>query len=289
VLDGPPTEVPSVVVFTAQFGRADLVMPPTSQVHGVEFLVLTDEPMRVPRPWRIREVEIPHGISDPRLKNRWCKLHASEILADFDVSLYVDTHIQVVGDLGPLLGEFLRSGATVGLLRHPHSRSVEDEVARGVRTGRIGRSDHAANWPTQLERHCAAGFSDDLGVYYATVVMRRHRGDRIAELEHAWWDDLSHGVLRDQVALPFALWSTGVPHQIFLLPWSLEPYFRRWPHLPRWTLRERVLRNLDCRVAERPMYRWVLRGLRPRQAMRAFLARRTPGPSRVSALNGADA
>lgn len=237
--------------------------------------VLTDDVERVPGPWRIRRVTVPTAVTNPRLKNRWCKLHASELLADFDVSVYVDAHIQITGDLQPLIDEFLASGATLGVQRHPHSNSVREEVSRSLRTGRITQEDHDANWLLQMERQRVRGFVDDVGVYYATIVIRRHRGELLAELEEAWWQELSAGVLRDQVALPFALWSTGVPHQVFLLPWTLDPFFRRWPHLPRWTLRERVLRHLDCRVATRPSYRWILRALRPRDAVRSLLKARS--------------
>ena len=270
VLETPSAETPSVVVFTAQFGRFDVVMPPSAEFPGATFVVLTDERLRVPEPWTVRHVTLPLGLTDPRLKNRWCKMHASELLADFDVSIYVDTHVQVVGDLRPLLDEFIRSGASLGILRHPHSHSVEQEVERSLRTGRISEEDHTSNWARQLERHRVNGFTDDLGVYYATVVMRRHRSPLLRELEDAWWLELTQGVLRDQVALPFALWRTGVPHQVFLLPWSLAPFFRRWGHLPRWTMRQRMLRQLDCRVEQQPGYRWALRILRAPEVARSI-------------------
>lgn len=34
----PPTEARSVVVFTALFGRSDVIMPPEHRVPGVEYL-----------------------------------------------------------------------------------------------------------------------------------------------------------------------------------------------------------------------------------------------------------
>lgn len=147
-----PIGTPSVVIFTAHFGQSDIVMPPAQTIPGVEFLVLTDEVVRVPKPWKIRMVTMPPNVTNPRLKNRWCKLHANRLLPDFGFSVYVDTQIQIIGDLRPLIFEFCNSGATLGVLRHPHSRSIDEEVARSLRTGRISREDHAANWSTQSER-----------------------------------------------------------------------------------------------------------------------------------------
>jgi hypothetical protein len=171
-----------VVVFMAQFGDADPIMPPGEVVAGWDYVVLCSDELRVPRPWTAQVVTPPSSADTPRLRNRWCKLHASTLFPDHDVSLYVDTHVQIVGDLRVLLDEFLASDADCGFIRHAISRDVAHEVERQVRTGRIARSDFAANWPAQQARQERAGFQDDLGLYLAGVVLRRH--DRLHHQRH---------------------------------------------------------------------------------------------------------
>lgn len=273
-----------VVVFMAQFGDADPVMPPGEVVAGWDYVVFCSDEVRPPRPWTVRVVSPPSSADTPRLQNRWCKLHASTLLPDYDVSIYVDTHVQIVGDLRVLLDEFLASDADCGLIRHPISRNVAHEVKRQVRVGRITPSDFAANWTAQQARQARAGFRDDLGLYFAAVVLRRHDRPQVAEFEEAWWVELRSGVTRDQVALPFALWTTDIRYQAFLLPWPLRPYFRTWQHLPRGNRHRRLIRQLDCRVATMPWLRWPLLMLRPRAALRSLRRR----GRRVDDHSGAD-
>lgn len=264
------------VVYAAPFGNTDPVMPVLESTPDVDYLVLTDRAIRVPRPWRVRLVELPIGLESNRMRNRWCKLHASRLLADYDRSVYVDTHLQVVGDLTELLDDFAASNSPIGLMRHPKSHSVDEEIERSLRYGRITRTDHDANWPAQRARYRAAGFNDDLGVFFAAILLRNHRDPQLAELEDAWWHELTSGVTRDQVALPFAVWRTGVSPHLLPLDWSLDPYLHRWRHLPGRARYGRLVRWFDARVVMRPHYRWALRVLRPR-AVFAVLRRQGAG------------
>lgn len=266
------------VVYTAQFGDYDPIMPVLEPTPGVDHLVLSDRTFRVPRPWRVHTVQLPEGLPNDRLRNRWCKLHASRLLADYDRSVYVDAHLQLVGDLTPLLDGFAVSGAPVGLMRHPHSRTIDEEIERSLRTGRITRRDHDLNWPEQRARYQAAGFPADERVMLGWVVLREHRRPEVASFEGLWWDELLGGVTRDQVALPFVLWKLGISPWPLPLDWSLSPYLRHWKHLRGSDRMGRLHRWFDARVALRPQYRWVLRALRPGAAFHAFRARMSDGP-----------
>jgi hypothetical protein len=270
--DGRP-ERGRTVVYTAQFGGYDQVMPALTVTPGVDHLVLSDRRFRVPAPWSVRVVEIPEHVRTDRLRNRYCKLHATRLLPDYALSAYVDTQLQIVEDLSPLLDGFAASGRPVGLMPHPHSRNVDHEVERSVRTGRISTTEHAERWEEQRRRQRAAGFLDDQGVFIAWIVLRDHRSAAVVALEDAWWAELEQGVTRDQVALPFALWRTRIPVYTIPLDWSLTPYFQKWRHLADGGVRQRLVRWFDARVAVRPAYRWALRVLRPRRALAALIVR----------------
>ena len=296
------------VVFTAQFGNADPIMPVLRPVSGVGYLVLTDRPMRVPRPWVVRLVDLPAELRTDRHRNRYCKFHATRLLSEFDRSLYIDAHPQMTGDLTELFIDFIQSERCLGLMRHHRSMSVDHEVERSLRSGRITEQDVMLNWPQQRSRQRQAGFRDDLGILRGMMILRDHRCDRTTRFEEAWWEEFSNGVTRDQVALPFAVWSTGI--DLFRIPdhWLRPPYLRRFEHLPahhhweriaRWfeSRREpelgpgiiaialrpieslRVLRRgLDRMVVKqlsgRPVARWLLRVLHPVAAGRSFVAHR---------------
>lgn len=303
-------------IFTAQFGNVDPIMPVLRPVPGVEYLVLTDRMMRVPRPWTIRLVDLPAELPTNRHRNRYCKFHATRLLADFDRSLYIDAHPQMTGDLTDLLVDFVRSGRSLGLMKHDRSVSVDDEIERSLKSGRISEEDVELHWARQRARQRDAGFRDDLGVLRGMVILRDHRREVTERFEDVWWEEFSTGVTRDQVALPFAVWSTGI--DLFQIPdhWLRPPYLRRFEHLParrrrqrlaRWfearrapergpgliamalrpvdtirTLRRDLDRTVTTNLSGRPIGRWAMRALHPIAAVRAFVARDSrPDPSKA--------
>ena len=271
---------PRRLVYTAQFGDYDPVMPVLQPDADCQYVVLSDRPLRVPRPWRLQRVDVPVSRLDDRLKNRWCKLHATQLFPGHSHSLYVDAHLQIIGSLEGLWKGFVRSRAPVGFMPHPLSHSVAEEVERGLRFGRIDPDQYQNLWPRQRARHLAAGFPDDLGVFFNAFFLRDHRHPTTQKLEQVWWEDLLAGLTRDQVALPFALWSTGTDPYRIPLDWTLSPYFRHWSHLPGTNRRGRVIRWFDSRQAVHPLYRWPIRLLRPISTLRTVSTRRRGRPRR---------
>jgi hypothetical protein len=272
-----PEKRPRTVVYSAVFGGYDPVMPVVTATPDADFVLLTDVARRVPAPWIVRTVDVGVAGADPRMKNRWCKMHATELFPDHDLSMYVDGHLQLLGDLTPLLRDFTASGAPIGLMPHPKSFSAEHEVARSLQSGRISAEQQAAIWPEQRERHRAAGFQDDLGVFFAAFVLRDHSLQAAADIEAAWWEEWVRGVRRDQVALPFALWQTGTDPFRIPLDWTLEPYFRHWDHLSATQRYGRLVRWFECRRPLRPWYRWPVRILTLGPTMRAARSRLLTG------------
>lgn len=295
------------LVFTAQFGGYDPIMPVFRPVAGVEYLVLSDRGMRLPKPWKLRKIVPPVELTTDRMRNRYYKIHATRLLPEFDRSLYIDAHVQIIDDMTSLFAEFAMSESCLGLMKHHRSISVEDEVERSLRYARITREDVEKNWESQRARQRAAGFEDDLGVFRGGFILRNHRCDEVAQFEDAWWEELRRGVTRDQVALPFALWLSGI--SAFSIPgrWLFPPHVRRFEHLPRghrlqriarWLesrrepsrgagvlasalrpilsarkLRRRLRRVVSSRLAGRRSHRWALRLLHPVAATRSALAR----------------
>ena len=267
------------VVYTAQFGDYDPIMPVLNPDPDTDYVVLSDRRLRVPAPWRARRITVPVPGLDDRMRNRWCKLHATDLFPDHAVSVYVDAHLQIIGALHPLLEELLESGAPLALMPHPKSRSVAHEVERSLAAGRISPADLRDRWPQQRDRQRAAGFAGDAGIYFAAFILRDHRNPGTASVERAWWDELFAGLPRDQVALPFALWVTGTKSHRVDLDWSLTPYFRHWDHLPGTDRYRRTVRWFAARQALRPWYRWPVRLLTPRATFRAVAAKRRADPA----------
>ncbi|MGW8369212.1 MAG: glycosyltransferase domain-containing protein, partial [Gammaproteobacteria bacterium] len=101
----------SVVVYTAVTSRYDLVLPPARQSAPLAFCLFDDTGVGV-RGW--------HGVPFRRsfdcsvTTNRFHKFFAHELFPDAEYSIYLDGNIGIVGDLAPLIDEFIASECAIG-------------------------------------------------------------------------------------------------------------------------------------------------------------------------------
>jgi hypothetical protein len=265
------------VIFTAQFGGFDPVMPVLQPTPGVDYVVLSDSKLRLPRPWRLKVVRTPHDVESGQLQNRYCKMFATRLLPEYEYSLYLDTHLQASGDFSELLSDFRHSQKCLGLMRHFYSKSSESEVVRSLAGGRITQGDHGLNWEKQRERHLAAGFSDDLGAFWGGYILRWHGCPEVRNFESAWWEELLTGVRRDQAGLPFVVWRTGLNFYEIPGSWMYPPAVTHWDHLPKTRRYRRALRWFESRLPAHPSLRYVLRIMRPVGAVRSTYERMLAG------------
>ena len=136
---GLATAGPKVVVYACTHLDYDQIFSPVAPTPGVDFLLFADRRPRLVRGWR--------GGRCPR-RSRACRRRSPTAMPSSSptrccprpsCSIYLDANTLVLGDLTPLIAEFLASGADIGLFRAPRAL----EPRRGVRVRPAGREDPA--------------------------------------------------------------------------------------------------------------------------------------------------
>ena len=67
------------------------------------------------------------GACRQTLANRYAKFFPYAVLPEADCSIYLDANTLVLGDLTPLVAEFLASGADIGLFPHRERSTIAEE------------------------------------------------------------------------------------------------------------------------------------------------------------------
>jgi len=198
-----------IVLYTCIMGGYDhpLAQPAAA---GVERVCFTDRPPRRSRGWQIRPPAGPPGgeALSPALMNRWHKVFGPEFFPEADVTIYIDGNVVLAETpqrLAAMLGE---SGAALAALAHSRRRSVTEELAACIATGRLS-PDEAARAGAMLARHRAAGDADDRGLLSNHLLVRRGGDAALARAMRRWWACIRE-VPRDQLSLGHCLWAEGV-------------------------------------------------------------------------------
>lgn len=193
-----------VAVYLAVTNRYDTVRPPRQRVAGWDYLAFTDGTVNAPG-------FAPHAMTfdhdNPRLRAKHYKLRPHRVpeLAAYDASVYVDGHLELIGDLEALVETGLATANLAAVSRA--ACSIYDEAKTVVRVGKAPADAVAA----QMQRYRAEGCPDNIGFFQGGLLIRRHTAPDVAAFGDLWWDEVvtaGHG--RDQLSHMYAVWKTNL-------------------------------------------------------------------------------
>lgn len=219
-------------VYTCSVGNYDWTHRPRIKPPGIEFLRFSD---RKPRPfsgWTHRALQPAPQARTARSAARFHKLCPHLVLPGSEKAIWIDSNVEVLGDVRPLIRSFIEGGADVALFPHPSGRTVAEEIDFAIRAGRIGHAFYEAA-ERQKSRYATAGV---LGseVAETSIVFYRLSSEALRAACEAWWAEITNFTERDQVSQPFAMRHEAL--NIHYWDWHFDepnPYFRRVPHRPK--------------------------------------------------------
>jgi Protein of unknown function (DUF616) len=221
------------IVYSVITGGYDVPLPARHQEPGLRYILFTDARPRRSAGWDIRPLPPEAQGLGPVLANRWAKFFAHRLFPEARLSLYLDGNLRILGPLAPLFDAFEASGAAIGLSRHPQRHDVEEEVEACIRLRKFTPDDLARLDP-QLARYRASGLNFAGELTENGAILRDHRHEGLAPAMDLWWQELTSGVRRDQISLPWVRLSAGLPTWFWPNYRIPNPYFLGpFTHKPR--------------------------------------------------------
>ena len=216
-----------VAVYTCVTNGYDVVSAPTTKAVGVDYLCFNDGSIRVPRDWEDIQITKDYSGKDA---NRYIKIlpHLNARLAEYDLTVYVDGAIEVVGDLTTLIQQVVAASGEVFLYKHPRRSCVYLEARACIE----GMKAPIKATSQLMNKFRSEGVPENLELFEGGVIIRK-TSKEVNRLMSAWWDNYLSGVKRDQLALIYAIWKTGVVIQSLGIPDHrvAQRYFRcRYGH-----------------------------------------------------------
>lgn len=246
-----------IAVYTCITRDYDKLRLPSRPFRDIDFYCFTDNPSRVKPPFIFREIKCAHLTSIEQ--NRFLKMHPHLFLPEYDVSVYVDGNIQVVGDVSTLARRALKE-AKVAAYSHPERDCIYEEAKACALLG--------LEWvPTivrQVRAYGAEGYPAHRGLAEANILVRRHNDEEVIAAMEFWWSQFLQYARRDQLSLNYVCWQKRL--DICNLGKSdarfSHEYFEYKPRSPR-TAVLRTFRKVCNRVAGPVLYPDFWRGRRP--------------------------
>lgn len=225
-----PLACGKIAVCCVMTGDYDVLRPIGQPDLNTDYFLITDKPpIRPLAGWRLI-VAPTEGLAELKL-SRAIKMNLTRYLPAGEapgVIVYIDGNIELAGDLKPLINEFWRSGADLGVVPHPYRQCAYEEAAAVLLQLRDSR-EHVLETIAFLE---AQGYLPRSGLFEMNFFCFRPGPAATGFFSH-WWEMYRRHGDRDQLLAPLAAQQQGLALHPLLAPGQSvrsHPAFRYHPH-----------------------------------------------------------
>jgi hypothetical protein len=211
------------VVYTALIGGYErLNDQPVAADSGVDFVCFTDDETLESDTWQIRVVA-PRFPLDPVRSARFLKTRGTELLTDYDESLWIDNTVLLTATPDVILDDWL-ADADLALPRHSLRRSVLAEFEAVATFG----YDDAARVYEQIIHYTQLDERALHEVPYWTALLARRHTPAVREVMQQWYEHILRYSRRDQLSVNLVLRASDVVPRVLEFD-NAESDVHRWP------------------------------------------------------------
>lgn len=214
-----------LVIFTAVFGKSDILRAPVLLLSGVDKRCYTDMGFWGETAYQIIQTQLDDPLG--RKCQRHVKIYWPEIFDNYQYSLYMDSNMQLRADPAVFL-DFLKPDSDILVFKHKSRNCLYGEARECVAWDLVDLGIIAQ----QISKYRSEGYPEKNGLYECTVVFRRH-SEAMRKFSEAWWEEVKTFACRDQISLPYIAWK----HKIVISTFPegnivKNPWFKWHGHIP---------------------------------------------------------
>lgn len=188
-----------VAVLSCASGGYDAPLPHEAFIKGADYFFYADNQTSVGF-WQARPLAFSH--SDPVKVARRHKTQPHKLLSDYDIVVWIDANISIVGNVSNYIDQVVRAGASFGTIPHSTRKTFEEE-AKAVAAIQLDSADVIA---TQVERYKAEGYCGQNGLTETNFMVMDLRHPETKAALDIWWNEISQFSRRDQLSFDYAVW-----------------------------------------------------------------------------------
>jgi hypothetical protein len=142
-----------LAIYTAICSGYDSIKLPNTLDPRLDYFLFSDRPAPATGVWQLRPVTYYH--QDETRRARYVKTHPHLLLPDYDIAIWIDAHIMILGNIYPMIARFVASKSAVAAVPHPGRTSIYEELEACIQR----KIDDSETMREQVARYRAMGFN----------------------------------------------------------------------------------------------------------------------------------
>lgn len=196
-----------LVVYTCITGGYDTLREVKYLSPNVDYICFTDNAALKSKTWKI--LPLPADLLSEKSvikRQRFIKILPHKYLSEYDSSLWVDSNIEIIGDLYDFFKKYDLNKKILYVNKHPSRDCIYREQLAVIRL----KKDTFENTSEQINRYRDEGFPEHYGLAETNILLRKHNDKRCVSLMEAWANEIRQGSHRDQLSFNYCVWKCNL-------------------------------------------------------------------------------
>ena len=195
------------VVYTAISGNYDELRQPKNVSENCDYVCFTDNEKIKSDFWKIRP--FPDSGLDKVRKCRELKILPHKLFSDYDVSIWIDGNIDIIGNMDELIEKYILNDENkVITFKHCMRNCIYEEGEACIKQAR----DKKKIIESQLQKYIDEGYPVNNGLIESNVLIRNHNDKDVIDLMERWWLEVKNFSRRDQLSFNYAVWKNDASY-----------------------------------------------------------------------------
>lgn len=161
---------------------------------------------------------VPHEITNPIMKARYCKTHPHILFPEYNVSIYFDGKLTIVGDITGMVPMVYGNKVPMGVFRHPDRDCVYKEGIACTLLRKASKREIIS----QLNKYLEKGMPYQFGLIDTCFLVRMHNDPICIRIMDEWWKEMVENTSRDQLSFTYVLWNNNyILKDLCIMPYDL--------------------------------------------------------------------
>jgi len=201
-----------IVIYTCITGNYDDLLEPKFISKNCDYICFTDNKELNSNVWNIKPM--PNELSKLSFvkQQRNIKINAHKYLSEYDISIWVDSSVDLLGDINNLIDTLNFDTYNIFVGKHPHRDCIYDEAEACIKL----KKDTTENINNQIQYYKNEAFPQHYGLAQTNILIRKHNDKDCIKLMHSWWKMVNRFSHRDQLSLSFCMWKLNYNKLFFL-------------------------------------------------------------------------
>jgi tetratricopeptide (TPR) repeat protein len=194
-----------VAIYTSFTAGYDSLKPHEFIDDRFDYFVYSDVPVETLGIYSRKPIpSVASGLGGPRA-TRYPKTHPHVLFKDYDVAVWLDTSIMLVGDIYPTIQDFLASGKAIGSTPHTIRNALFEEFLACVDL----QKDDYTTLKNQFDFYQSEGF-DSRRLSENGFLLFNLKHKKLAPALEEWWQQVLTFSKRDQLSFDYSMTKHGV-------------------------------------------------------------------------------